>query len=457
MRPPSVSSPARPVDRKAYRFAPPSGRAEADAALRRIGARRARFRAVLILVSVVLVVTTAVVILLLASGGAAPRPELAFLQVGTLERTHAAKALLIRDETVYAAPAKGVFRPMAAEGARVPALGLLAYITPKDGQETLRKISDLEQQIADLQRDLLLRGKGSAARTVFSDADQSLSALADVLRRNAARGTLSGTGRLSSSIGILIARRNGDLSRIDFQDASLDGLLAEKATLEADLGLASTSVAATRPGIVSYATDGLEAVLLPAGVDALTAGDVLDRLSAVPARVDAAREVEAGAPVLKTIEGPYQYFAMVVSGVDASAFREGASVAVRFPSSPGLSIRAVVFRSRNAEQGLLLVLRTDLLVERFSDRRTEDVLLVRETDRGLKVEVASFVSYDSDSKRAVVKIVQDGYVRLSEVKVVAADRDEAIVEALPEAKYPVSAHAVLVVDPDAIAEGDYIG
>jgi len=428
-----------------------------DEALKRIAAKKARMRAVVVLLSVLLVLGTGVFVAMTFAQGATARPQLAFLKVGTLERTYSAKALLVRDETVYNANATGTLRPMTSEGSRVATGGLLAYLTPKNGLSTLSDLNDLAQQIADLQRDLMLRGKGTAARAIFDEADQNLAVLAERIRRLADRSDLTGVSRISSSIGILIDRRDADLSTVDFQDARLDQLLAKKTSLEQALGLASTSLFASRPGIVAYETDGLEAALPLDCVTAITAADILSRLSTVPKRVDGSKEVAAGVPVLKTIEGPYQYFAMVVQGVDASSFIQEKMQTVRFPSDLAEPIEARVVRSENTESGVLLVLRTDLLVERFADRRTEDVLLVVRTDEGLKVSVSSFVSYDREKKTAVLKVVKDGYVRLADMRVLAADRDEAIVESLPDAAYPISAYGILVVDPTSIVEGEFIG
>ena len=425
--------------------------------LKRIDARKARFRAFMTLLSVLVLLGTAVFVAIVLVRGAAPRPRLDFIRIGSLEKTYSATALIVRDESVYMSNAKGYFRPMATEGSRVPASGLLAYVTPQDGILTLKELQSIEQQIADLQRELLLRGKGQAARAVFDETDQNLSTLAERIRRNTDRSDLNGISRIAASIGILIELRNSDLASVDFNDSRLDQLQAEKSALETSLGLESSSLTASAPGIVAYETDGLESILTSATVDTIRAEEVKDHLGVVSRRVDTTKELAAGTPVLKTIEGPYQHLVLVASGVDASAFLKGSFQTLRFPLDGTGSILAQVQRSENTESGVLLVFRTDLLLERFSDRRTEDVVLVRETDQGLKVPVASFVSFDRNLRTATLKIVTGGYVRMADVRVLAYDRDEAIVEPMPGAAYTVVENGILVVEPGSIAEGEAIG
>jgi hypothetical protein len=425
--------------------------------LKRIDARKARFKAFLTLVSVILLLGTAIFVAIVLIRGAAPRPRLEFIRTGSLEKTYSATALIVREETVYVSNAKGFFRPMATEGARVPARGLLAYVTPQDGIKTLKDLQQIEQQIADLQRDLLLRGKGQAARAIFDETDQDLSTLADRIRRATDRSDLNGVARVSASIGILIGLRNNDLSTIDFNDSRLDQLQAEKSSLETSLGLESAALTASKPGIVAYETDGLEGILDSSSVDSIRAEEVLSHIDIISRRVDTMKELESGTPVLKTIEGPYQHFVLLATGVDASAFLKGSFQTLQFPSDGTGSIRAQVKRSENTESGVLLVFRTDLLLERFSDRRTQDLVVVRETDQGLKVSVSSFVAFDRNLRTASLKMVTGGYVRTAYVRVLAYDRDEAIIEPLPDSLYKVVENGILVVDPASIEEGEVIG
>ena len=456
-RTPGGSGPSRsprnvPLRRPA---APPTATASGKR-LGRIQARRDRTRALLILVSVLVVFGLYLFVSLVIVKGAAERPELGFLQTGTLEKTDTATALLIRDETVYSTTSKGTIRPMADEGSKVPAQGLLAYVTPKDGMTLLADLQDVEQQIADLQRSLLLEGKGQAARAIYDESDQNLSVLADLMRRAAVRSDLSGTARISSSIGIVLERRNSALSTIDFNDGRLDLLIAKKGTLETSLGQVSASIVAQRPGIVSYEIDGLEKILDSTSISTLTAAKLAEYLAMAPVRFDPSREVESGTPVLRTIDGPYQYLAFLMKGMDSSSFPNDSLLKVRFPLEGTDTILTRVVRSENSVDGLILILKTDQYLERFSDRRTEDADIVRETDTGLKVSVSSFVSYDQAKGTAVLKIVTGGYVRLADVRVVAADRDEAIVESLPDSEYKVEQYGILVLHPDSIQVGEYI-
>ena len=425
--------------------------------LRRIDARKARFRAFMTLISVLLLLGTAVIVAVVLVRGAAPRPRLDFVRMGSLEKTYPATALIVRDESVYLSNAKGFFRPMATEGSRVPANGLLAYVTPQDGIQTLKDLQNIDQQIADLQRDLLLRGKGQAARAIFDETDQNLSTLAERIRRTVDRSDLNGVSRIAASIGILIELRNSDLATVDFNDSRLDQLQAEKSALETSLGLESASMSAVSPGIVAYETDGLEGLLTSASVDTLRADEVQGHFGAVSRRADTTRELEVGTPVLKTIAGPYQYFVLLATGVDASAFLKGNLQTLRFPTDGTGSIQAQVWRAENTETGALLVFRTDLLLERFSDRRAEPVVLVRKSEPGLKVPVASFVVFDRNLRTATLKIVTGGYVRLSEVRVLDYDREDAVVVAMPGSTYAIEENGILVVEPGSIAEGEAIG
>jgi hypothetical protein len=73
------------------------------------------------------------------------------------------------------------------------------------------------------------------------------------------------------------------------------------------------------------------------------------------------------------------------------------------------------------------------------------------------VPLSSLVDYDQEKGQAALMIVVNGVARLSPVTVVDQDDQSAIVAGAENTDHPIGVAAILVVNPDSIQEGEFIG
>jgi len=405
---------------------------------------------------VFLVMLGAALLVLLVMRRADPSPRFAFLQAGTVEHVATARALLVREESILTAPAEGVVKPLVSEGSRVAA-GTRVVLVIGEGKETvLQEIRTLEQQIASLQRELMLQGKGQGASAIFDETDQEVSILADLIRKDAAVGSLAHMEAYASSISVLLERRTTRLMAIDFRDSRLLRLHEEKAEKEEALGLDAGSCVAQRPGTVQFSLDGLETDLFPGLLDTIEPGGIAAFLQMGTRRHLQEIPVAGGEPVARIVEGMYQYLAVLLPGVGPDALSVGTLQEVRLPSEGIVLSPCRVTRSEITQEGLFVVMRTDRHLDRLAGNRTLDVEMVSSSTTGLQVPLAALTERDRDEGTASLHLVSGGIVKKIRVRVLDEDRESAVLEPIGSDSGLV-AYAMYLMNPGSLEEGEAIG
>ena len=120
------------------------------------------------------------------------------------------------------------------------------------------------------------QGKGAGARAIYNESAVALSAIVNLIRSDVLSGSLSSLPTYTASMSVIMDQRSGKLATVDFHDARLDQLIAQRQTLEQSLGLASGTLYSDRPGVVSFYLDNQESTLTAAAVETLTISQFKD-------------------------------------------------------------------------------------------------------------------------------------------------------------------------------------
>lgn len=389
----------------------------------------------------------------------AVKPNLEFVTNGTIEHTIGARAIVVRDESVIVSDHGGDFVTQAAEGSRVAAGQAIAMVVPADMQTVVENLRNTQSQISDVQQELIANGSADGADVIYSDINQSLTPIINMLRIDSMNGNISELPSYASSISVLLNQREIELADIDLDDERLRVLRSDERGYESQLENRASVVNASEPGIVSFKLDGLETVLnfeVLLNADPGTIGDYIDDAVGV---ITSDLVVEAGDNVARIASNQEQYIACFLNESDApsSAFEIGSQHTV-IVGSEGLSIgKCIVQRIQPTSNGnYLVVFSTTRYVEDLLDVRTVDIEVVITETRGLRVPVSSLVDPDYGRGVATMYINDQGFCSQIGVLIVDYDREFAIVKPMGDGSVP-DLQTVYITNPGSVSPGDQVG
>ncbi|MBO4688461.1 MAG: hypothetical protein J5636_08110 [Clostridiales bacterium] len=386
----------------------------------------------------------------------AAKPTYAFATEGTIEHTLGATALVVRNETVMTSTHTGSLLSQATEGSRVAKSQLLAMVIPEGMESTLTELHNVEQQIVDRERQLMLQGKGVAAKAIFNETNEEIKPIITTIRQDTMLMNLNNMTSYASSIRVLMEKRDSELQDVDFGDEQLTALRGSETALQNQLENRANSIYADCPGIVSYKLDGHETDitldLLMDMVDTKCDSLIKESNSIITGDLS----VKQNEPVLRIVQNDVQYFACELENAPMEEFKLGSTHVIRIPSE-GISISdCEVVRSSVTRKGLLIVFRTANQVERLLDRRTVNIEIVQTKTSGIRVPVSSLVNADYDRGIATIYVNESGYARGYTVQVKDYDREYAIIAPISEDQTVPSISTIVITNPQTVKEGDKV-
>ena len=407
-------------------------------------------------ISILILTVVMVISVLYVVDYVAAKPTYAFATQGTIEHTIGATAIVVRNETVMPSQYSGALLSQATEGSRVAKGQLLAMVIPEGMGEMLADLHNVEQQIVDRERQLMAQGKGSGAKVIFSETNEQIKPIVTMIRQDALQMTLNNMNSYSSSIRVLMEKRDADLNDIDFEDEQLSSLRSSEQALKNQLETRASSIYASEPGIVSYKLDGHEEdiplTLLLDMVDT-KCEELINSCNGV---ITSDLSVKQNEPVLRIVQNDVQYFACEIKGASISQFGLNSLHTIRIPSE-GITIsECKVIRSSVTRAGMLIVFETSNQVERLLDRRTVNIEIVQTQESGIKIPVSALVDADYDMGVATIFVNESGYAKGYPVRIKDYDREYAIVAPLEENGTVPSISTIVITNPKTVKEGDKV-
>lgn len=388
----------------------------------------------------------------------AVKPNLEFVSNGNIEHTIGARAIIVRDENVVMSDHGGDFVTQAAEGSRVAAGQTIAMVVPSDMQTVVDNLRNTQSQISDVQQELIAQGDAEGAEIIYSDIDQSLSPIINMLRLDSIEGNLSELSSYASSISVLLNQRELELEDLDFDDERLRVLRSDERGYESQLQSRASIINAPEPGIVSFKLDGLETVLTYEVLLNADAGTIGDYINSAVGVINSDFMVEAGDAVSRIASNEQQYIACFLNESDApsSAFEVGTQHTI-IVGSEGLSIgKCIVERLTPTSNGnYLVVFSTTRYVEDLLDVRSADIEVVITETRGLRVPVTSLVNPDYSRGVASIYINDQGFCVELGVLIEDYDREFAIIKPMGDGTTP-NLQTVYITNPSSVSPGDQV-
>ena len=189
----------------------------------------------------------------------------------------------------------------------------------------------------------------------------------------------------------------------------------------------------------------------------MTYSDFLNYRDTASSTLAPITSVAEGQPVLRITSSLNQIICLELSDISPDLFEVGKRYKLTVPQD-GITIdECLVLRSEKQNEKWFIVFQTDRKVEWLSDRRTFEAELTVARTTGMKVPIGSLMNVNPETKEGQLLIVQGGYTRISRVLVKDQDREYAIIEPVPDQPYKPVVSTVMVINPTAIEEGEFIG
>lgn len=441
-----------PKNAKPGRKVTPLDRAEHMRATQR---KRTITSALFLSVIVILIMVVTAAAILYVTDYAAAKPNYSFVSNGTIEHSIGATALIIRDETTFTSAAEGSLVALALEGSRVCKDQKLAMIIPAGLDSTSDSLRNIQQQIVEAQRNLMEKGKGSGADTICLEADNEILPIMNMIRADSLADSLSDLMSYSSSIQVLMDKRDSDLQSIDFLDEQLSALIVSKTDLENTLSAQADTLIAVIPGIVSYKLDGFESTLNSAFIASITQEQYADYVQKSKGILSNDLQIVKDEAALRICQNAEQYLVTLVANCSVTDFPMDSLCDIRVPSEGVVITDCKVVRSVQGTGGVFVAFQTTSQVERLLDRRTAEIEIIQSSTLGLRVPASSVIDADYKTGFADILYNKSGYARRLRVVVVDHDREYAIIAPVEGFDSP-NLSTIIITNPSTISEGDKV-
>jgi len=397
----------------------------------------------------------------------------AYVTNGSIEFMSDAKISFIREETVYKAPATGVFVVAVNEGDKVSAGTTIAYITTAEQTELIEQLQEVEEKIKTIQK---LDSSSSDVMTADILAiDKELAELSRELSSMINSGKMDGYNEIKDKIDSLSSKRDSLVNNSQSDSTYLSSLIKERELIKQRISMYTQPVVASEAGVVSFNLDGSESAFSEMS-KALAENSSTDLVnissvsSAGPATNLVDKQVSAGTAVAKVITS-YDYYVAAVADGNATV-QSGKALSVKSKDRSYTAEIDVTSVSYSAGKTLIIGKTSKSLVSSLGSRIVDGDIITGKYE-GMKIPLSSLTEFDATGTTARLTLVRSDYVVYAYVNILAKDDEYAIISDKTtfsdavikdekgnvidvEKTKGVSVNDIFVLKPEYVKEGEMI-
>ncbi|MCL2565924.1 MAG: hypothetical protein FWE24_08990 [Defluviitaleaceae bacterium] len=312
--------------------------------------------------------------------------EIAVVGYGSVNITRVMNGIIVRDETVYTAPASGEVVFNVADGERVRRGAVVSSIENTSGITPLvAQSEELSRRIIDMQN---LREDISIVSEEVAGINDNIRIDLDSRLLGLSYGNRETLYAFRNSLDQNIAMRNDRL--LNENTGALRPLVDEHRQYASRIEENRTLIVATGGGIVSHRVDGFEDVLNPRSL-----GDITREQTRMYVGRDSFvqnRNVDTGDVVFKIVESNIWYIVAYIENDLITDWANGSAVRLYIEKGGGFAGHPFwVEDIRRGENESFVVLRTDRQIQDFLDMRTVSFKTYDSIYSGLKVPETAIV------------------------------------------------------------------
>ena len=388
-----------------------------------IGKRRIRFR---FFVIIALLLSGIIYICL----GENSDDEYTTVNYGRLDLVYSGQAVIIREETVYGAPAYGRAVYLAADGAAVEINQPIAVLYKENyDEDVVKQLYDIQEKIVKYQQEQLID------QTIDNDiikVNMEVQIIVSDIQSCVKNKNYTETAKFESRLRKLLNSKQKLLDLESEPDDYLTGLYDKEANLVSEMKQWIIDLKAPESGLLSFTMDGFENILGASAVDKLTSEDYLHIIQQIPLH-DSANQVvneqfessaQAEQPFLRIIDPTSKWYAALKCDSHEIYLKKGDVLEVVFDEQD--SVSGKVNRVHKENGHFLLILEFTEYADKIINKRVLP-LRVKKTVEGLILPVETLKKSkgrqgvylrDKEENRFIetsVQAEQDGYVIVESV------------------------------------------
>ncbi|MDP4092037.1 MAG: HlyD family efflux transporter periplasmic adaptor subunit [Bacillota bacterium] len=385
-------------------------------------------------------------------GGSSIHTDL--IRMGTIEDSINVDGIVVRNEEVLISPFNGKCIREAEEGEKVPYNFGVATILNDSSEKILSNIKTLDLRITQALKE---RNKNQNffsddIKKLDSDIDKDVTSIIGSSNND----DMSGIKQYTDDINSLIQKKTQIMGNGGTPDAFLNSLYQQKKNLNDQLKQNTREIISKYPGIISYSTDGNEAVLNPEAISQLAVKTINSIKAGKPVK-NANIIVQAGKPFAKIIKDFEYHMVFVLDAQDAGSFKIGDSVKVRMNDIAQVVSASVEYKSNEESGKCILSVSTDQYTNQISGLRRINADLIKSSYSGLEVPVSSLKNIDLSNGKADIFVLDANYATLKQVKITGKNKENAIIENFEGQKEDsIALYDTYIVNPTNIKEGQMI-
>ncbi len=350
-----------------------------------------------------------------------PPPVYAAVTYGDVLLVHNGRALIIREEEVYNAPAYGKVVYHASDGEMVSMEQPIARLYKENfDEEIMYKLYAVQEKILKYQQDNLL---DQVHDSDLNKLDRALIKTVTALQENIRLGEHPSLGRKESQLRGMIAQRQLILDKRSEPDDFLKKHYEQEGHLLKQIEDWYVDIVSPKPGFVSFYIDGLENVLDARAVDKLIPED-FRQLLVSPLPDPSTGEAKAEQPFFRVVDSLSDWYIALEHPYRETYYRKGDKVSVHMYSGTDQTYPAIVYKVVKGKAHTLLLLQMQGDPARVVNLRTVPIELSKPV-QGLIVPDKALIEKKG---RTGIEILSSEQLIFVEIAVIALSDGYAVVE-----------------------------
>ncbi len=378
------------------------------------------------------------------------RAEYEVLRTGTMEDMVSSKAVIIKYETLYETGADGTVEAKVVSGAKVSKGELLANIyNGKVDTEVMAKLDRVNKKIETVKAS---QEEGASFSSDITKLDSEISSKVNDIIQNAQKKNMGRVSELKTTLATLAERRAEVSGQKGAAQGTLKALEQTKENLLARIGVAHKELRSKSAGVFISHSDGLEHLITPYNMDALTPEKV-NELQETDRNNRASSQKNDNVFACKIVDN-FRYFAAVnISADRAVNLKPGKSVSLRFNELSTDIIDAQIYSVSAEQDGFVTVIcECSKYLNDLLEKRVVSVDFILNRHEGYRVSVPAIHTQDGV---VGVFVKRDSVMRFIPVNILYNTQDVAIVSSADNQK-PLKLYDEVVVEALKYEEGAFI-
>lgn len=396
------------------------------------------------------VIFTVLVMMYFVRGIIDDRAEYEVLRKGTMEDMVSSKGIIIKYETLYETGADGTVEAKVVSGAKVSKGELLANIyNGKVDTEVMAKLDRVNRKIETVKAS---QEEGASFSSDITKLDSEISSKVNDIIENGQKKNMGRVSELKTTLATLAERRAEVSGQNGAARGTLRALEQTKENLLARIGVAQKELRSKSAGVFISQADGLEQLITPYNMDALTPQKVKE-LEETDRSNRASGQENDKIFTCKIVDN-FRYFVAVNVPADrVMNLKAGNSVSLRFNELSTDIIDAKVYSLSAEDNGLVTVIcECNKYLNDLLEKRVVSVDFILHRYEGYRVSVPAIHTQEGV---VGVFVKRDGAMRFIPVNILYNTQDVAIVSSADSEK-PLKLYDEVIVEALKYEEGAFV-